>query len=102
MVTTRTPLNRPRLNHAFTSEALALFAELEHAPDQRSPDFKAKARELAYLLGLGTEWFLSGCSVLDRRDGPVHSSSEYVEFHDWHHCREMRLALLAALGTQRQ
>ena len=82
-------------------EALALFAELEHAPQRQSRDFKDKSYQFARLLGLTTEWFLSGCSVLDRSDGPVHSSPEYSEHHDWHLCREVRRDLLAALDARK-
>ena len=77
--------------------ALALFAELEHTQHDRP--FDDKARELMRLLGLTAEWW-SGCSVLDRSDGPVHSSPNYCEYHDWHRCRAARNELMAALEAR--
>ena len=82
-------------------QALALFAELEHAPHQEGRAFEDKAHQLARLLDLTAEWW-SGCSVLDRSDGPVHGSPEYIEHHDWHRCREVRRDLLAALDARRR
>jgi hypothetical protein len=38
--------------------------------------------------------------VLDRRDGPIHDTAHYQEHIDLHRCREVRLALLAALDAQ--
>jgi hypothetical protein len=69
-----------------TSEALTLFAELEHATQ---PD-EDKAHQLARLLNLVPEWW-SGCSVLDRSDGPVHGSPEYVEHRDWQRTAEVHV-----------
>jgi hypothetical protein len=80
-------------------QALALFAELEHAPDQRGRDFEDKAHELARLLDLVPEWW-SGCSVLDRSDGPVHASPQYLEHRDWRTTRAVRQQLQAALEAQ--
>jgi hypothetical protein len=85
----------------ITDEALARFAELDSAPAARwrSQEFNDKAHELARLLGL-TDEFWTGCSVLDRSSGPVHTSLDYIEHRDWHTCRRVRLELLAALGEQ--
>jgi hypothetical protein len=60
-----------------------------------------KAHQLARILDLVPEWW-TGNSVLDRSDGPVHTSSAYIAFHDWHRCREVRLALLSALAAGRK
>lgn len=63
-------------------------------------EFDDLAHELARMLGLTDEWW-TGCSVLDKRSGPIHASLEYMEYHDWHRCREVRRALMAALAASK-
>jgi hypothetical protein len=78
---------------SFSAEALALFAELERTP-QGSRRFQEGSRELARLLDLVNE-FWTGNHVNDRSPTPCHPP-DYIAFRDWHTCRRVRQALLAA------
>jgi hypothetical protein len=79
---------------SFTPEAVALFVRLESLWP-RDLAFKQSSRELARMLGLVSEWW-TGNHVNDRSDGPCHPP-EYIAHSDWHTCREVREALLAAV-----
>jgi hypothetical protein len=54
---------------------------------------------LMYALDLvGEFWTMN--SVLDRSDGPVHSSPQYIEHKNWHTCRAVRQQLLAKIAER--
>jgi hypothetical protein len=80
-----------------TSEALALFRELEATPPRRRGQaYEDKAHELARKLGLVAEWWTCN-SVLDR-GGPCHQEGGgYIANDDHRRCRAVRNELLAAL-----
>jgi hypothetical protein len=87
--------------HSFSAEAIALFIELEAVPVRRRKleEFRDRERELAGLLGLGAEFFLSCCSVLDRERTPCWPP--WCAAHaDWHRVRAVREQLLEAAATQ--
>ena len=81
----------------FTPEALALFVELERNPRRGRP-FTDGSHDLARMLGLVSE-FWSGNCVNDRSAAPCHPP-EYVAYHDWFRCRQVRNELLAAIKGQ--
>ena len=56
MTTTRTPIERPR-RPIFTDGILSLFVALERVPKhrRRQPEWRAKSKQLARLLGLTVE-----------------------------------------------
>lgn len=87
------------LRAEITPEVLELFLELEGVSD-RNPKFKAGSRRLANLLGLNDAWW-SGQHVNDASVGPCHPP-EYIAHDDWHRVRRVRIALLAAAGSQQQ
>jgi hypothetical protein len=97
MPTKRRVLDRPR-RPSFTAEALALFVELEAVPPRRrhTDEFQAKDRELARMLGLGSEWLCSVASVTDRwrPRSPPRRPAE----HDQHRVYAVRRELLEAAG----
>jgi hypothetical protein len=101
MNTKRQVLSRER-NIPITDEVLALFAELDSAPAarRRSQEFRAKAKEheLARMLDITAEWWTCN-SVLNTSVEPCHPRG-HVANDDWHRCREVRLALLAALAAE--
>ena len=97
MPTNRTPLQRARQRHLFTAEAIALFLELEGAPERAQP-FSDDTRRLARLLGLTSESW-TGQHVNDRSSKPVHPQG-YVAHDDWHRCRAVREQLLEAAKLQ--
>jgi hypothetical protein len=79
--------------HSFSAEAIALFIELEAVAVRRRKleEFRDRERELAGLLGLGAEFFLSCCSVLDRERTPCWPP--WCAAHaDWHRVRAVREA----------
>jgi hypothetical protein len=82
---------------SFAPEAVALFIRLESLSPRRQA-FKQGSRELACMLGLTAEWWTCN-HVNDRSEGPCHSP-EYIAHSDWHRCREVRNALLEAVGRQ--
>jgi hypothetical protein len=97
MPSNRRTLNRPR-RAQFSREVLELFAELEALP-QRSERFIQGSKRLARLLGLTSEWWTM--NHVHRRDAhPCHPPYK-TAFEDWHTCREVRLALLAATELER-
>ena len=69
MPTNRTRISRPLRRPSFSAEVIELFCALEHLP-QNSPEFKAGSKRLAYMLGLGEEWFLSGVTSTTRAKLP--------------------------------
>jgi hypothetical protein len=81
----------------FSREVLELFVELEALP-RGSQRFKVGSKRLADLLGLMDAWWAMQ-HVNDRSAGPCHPPYK-TAFADWHTCREMRLALLAAAGLE--
>jgi hypothetical protein len=91
------PPPRPKI----TLETLRLFADLERRGDRRSQDYRDEERALMRLLDLVPQWW-SGCSVLDKSSGPIHSSPDYAEHGDWHRVRAARNALLPSLAEYDQ
>jgi hypothetical protein len=83
------------LRPSFSAEVLELFVELEHGP-KRGERFRVRERELMYQLNLVHEWW-TGDSVLDRSPACAYEP-QYISFHHWHTCRQVRLRLLAASG----
>jgi hypothetical protein len=81
----------------FSAEVLDLFVELEHTPDRKrhTRKFKDGERELMRRLHL-TDEFWSMNSPLDR-GRPCHPPGHLAN-EDWRRCREVRKALLAAVG----
>jgi hypothetical protein len=74
MPTKRTTVGRPR-TPTITPEALALFLRLERVPPHRRhhEDFRDQARELARLVGLGSEFgraTISPIAVASRANRP--------------------------------
>jgi hypothetical protein len=82
---------------SFDDETLELFVRLEATPRDRR-GFRDGDRQLARRLGLMTEWW-GGQSVLDRSDEPCHPPS-CCAFGEWHRCRSVREALLAAVANR--
>jgi hypothetical protein len=84
----------------FSTEAIALFVELEAVPPQRrdSQTFKNQEHELARRLGLVSEWWTCN-SVLDRSGRPCNPPG-YVAYQDWFRCRAVRRQLLAAIADR--
>jgi hypothetical protein len=80
---------------SFSPEALSLFLELEGMP-QHSRAFKDGSRQLAQHLNLVDEWW-TGQHVNDRSAEPCHPP-EYIAHENWHRCRAVRVALLAAVA----
>jgi hypothetical protein len=99
MTTNRVPISRSR-RASITDEALSLFIELEAVPKRqlRRPEWRAKSKLLARLLGLSVE-FWAGESVNNNNSGPCRSDALARE--TWHRCREMRKQLLAAARLAR-
>jgi hypothetical protein len=86
------------LRPQFSRDVLELFIELEHAPKRgRGDAFKAKEKKLMYALGLVAE-FWTMTSVLDRSVGPSYPP-QFAAHRNWHTCRAIREALLAASGS---
>jgi hypothetical protein len=83
----------------FTPDAVALFIRLESLWP-RNQAFKEGSRELARMLGLVSEWW-TGNQVNDRSEGPCHPPW-CVAHLDWHRCREVREALLAAVSHKHE
>jgi hypothetical protein len=75
---------------------LITATELEAVPmrAREHPEFIAKSKHLARMLGLTAEWWTCN-HVNDANRSPCHPP-EYVAFADWHRCRAMRLSLLEA------
>lgn len=94
MPTKQKPRSRTWRQGRIPPEAIALFVELEHC-SQRGPKFNAKARELARMLGLVSEWW-SGQSVLDRSPAPCHPPG-HIARDDFYRCRVVRQQLLTAI-----
>ncbi|MGJ5077645.1 hypothetical protein [Bradyrhizobium sp. HKCCYLS3013] len=90
---------RQRRERNISEVALDLFDELEHRRDRRSEGYRQKEPELMRMLCLTSEYWTVN-SVLDRSDEPCHPPG-YIAHHDWHRCREVRLALLSALEARR-
>ena len=63
MPTNRTTIRRRYRPPAFSAQALALFAELERCPRLKAGD--PRERELAEMLGLLDEYFLSCCCLTE-------------------------------------
>jgi hypothetical protein len=82
----------------ISEEAIDLFVELDHGA-QRGAAFEEKAHRLARMLGLIPEFWTMN-SVLDRSASPCHRPG-YIAHQDWHKCRAVRMALLAAIDTRR-
>jgi hypothetical protein len=95
MPTNRTRIVRPLRQPAFSDEALSLFLELKHL-SQDSAEFKSGSKQLAKLLGLAEEHFLSGCHVNDK-DKECPWPLGHCAQEDWQRCREMRIRLLQAV-----
>jgi hypothetical protein len=96
MPTKRKPRSRDWHPGRFNPQAIALFLELEHMP-QSKQKFRDKSHELARLLGLVSEWWT--CQhVNDRSERPCHPPG-YIAHKDWHKCRQVRRALLAAVAS---
>jgi hypothetical protein len=91
MPTKRTVIDRPR-QRKFSSEALALFGELERIP-RSSPKFRVGSQRLAAELGLTDEWW-TGCHVSDRSVTPPIPALAAAA---WATCRAVREALLEAI-----
>jgi hypothetical protein len=90
--------SRPR-KPQFTNEVLQLFVELEHTPrclgDSETEEFKTKAKRLAGLLGLSTEWW-AGCDVNDADNLRPHKP---LAAHDyWLTVKRVRAQLLETTG----
>ena len=88
------------LSDPIDREALALFAALEDVPPERQNTlaYKENAHPLMRLLGLVSEFWTMN-SVLDRAKKPPWPE-HLVAHHDWHRCRAVRKALLAAVERQ--
>jgi hypothetical protein len=96
MPSNRTTIQRPQ-RAQISAEALALFLELEHLP-QDSERFKDGSRRLARLLGLTRE-FWGGNFVNDKSSRPCWPPS-LVAHDNWFRVRAVRNALLAAAGLE--
>jgi hypothetical protein len=92
MTTNRTPIDRPR-RAAISDSALSLFIELEAVPKRQlwRPEWRAKSRQLARLLGLTVEFWAQ--EHVNNASGPCGNE---LARETWHKCREVRKQLLAA------
>jgi hypothetical protein len=88
-------INRPR-RATFRREVIELFRTLDATPlrDRKTDAFKRRDRELAGMLGLSGEWFLSVASVTDRARPPA--LPRRPAEHDHLKVYAIRLELLAA------
>jgi hypothetical protein len=101
MPTNRHTVRRPhraQRGPSFTSEILALFAELEAMRSQDSQKFKDGSEQLARLLGLHDEWFFCRAHVNDRSRECPYPGPQYAAYTAWHEVRAMRMMLLTATG----
>ena len=94
----RTIIDR-RQRATIDAETIAMFVALERTPARlrRSPEFKAREKELHRRLGLAGEYFPLMQTVLDRAKGPCHPP-EYAAHEAWHLVHAVRLQLLGAAG----
>jgi hypothetical protein len=91
----------PRLRPKFNKEILELFSRLEQTPlkQRRSAQWRAEHKRFMcdpLLLDMSAE-FWSMQSPLDRSLKPCHPPWKGA-YQSWHVCRNLRIALLAAIG----